>query len=162
MIISEEKNTNRDLEIIFEAKEFCIYAAVFDAMYAVVETMLYKMKKNEQKPFLVILVSAQADNLEHILLEQKRPSDILVKIDMLDDHYALICQDTKVDGGFHFSERLMRYLKTSFANDIYFAVMDIRSAHYTSKEIIFEMLELFCNAKAQEKSGEVVLRSLKR
>ncbi len=161
MIIHDHTKRYREAETMTAAENIICYATVFDALNGLVETMLHKMRKENSNPFLMILLTAHTTELETLLKEQKRTSDILVKIDDIHDHYALICQNTNVEGGFSFTERLLRYLKTGFAEDIYCTAMDVRSGNHASKEIIFEMLDLFTEAVESKRGGEVVLRSLK-
>ena len=123
--------------------------------------MLHHIKTGAGKPFVMILLNATSADLEDFLSGQKRPTDILVKIENVTDYYVLICQDTNVEGGFHFTERLLRYLKTGCSESVYMVALDIRSGDYKAEEIIFEMLDMFSDALQKEKEGEVVLRVLK-
>ena len=161
VITDKNKNARENRVDIPAAEEIQKYALVFDALYGLVETMLHKIRQGRCEPFLMILITAASDDLEDILNGQRRPTDILVKIENVPDHYVLICQDTNVEGGFSFSERLLRYLKTGFSESIYMIAMDIRSGRYSAEEIIFEMLDVFSDAVQKEREGEVVLRSLK-
>ena len=161
MVIRDDRKRYRESEVTVVSEEIICYAAVYEAMNGLVETMLHKLKKNESEPFLMILLTAHTEELESLLKDQKRPSDILVKIEDIHDHYAIMCQNTNIEGGFSFTERLMRYLKTGFAEGIYCTVMDVRSGTYSAGEIIFEMIDLFREAVREKRSGEVILRSLK-
>ena len=124
------------------------------------ELMYYLMERDYENPFVMILISADDDNIESTLGSQKRNTDLLFKIDDERNLLALICQETKVDGGYRFAERLVRTLVFNKADTIYCTEIEVRSTKYEIKEIIFKAIESYITAIKEEKKGEIIFRSM--
>ena len=46
----------------------------------------------------------------------------------------MLCQDTKVDGGYHFAERIIKHIISKEGTDIYCAEVEVRSTRLSSKK----------------------------
>jgi hypothetical protein len=74
--------------------------------------------------------------------------------------YVMLCQDTKVDGGYHYAERIIRNIVLDGGNTIYCTELEVRAVHYAPKIVILKLLETFIQSKQMNKAGEIVFRSL--
>jgi hypothetical protein len=135
-------------------------AKMLDELSTTIEIVYYLMNRGEERSFVVMLVTADDCEVEKILKEQKRNTDILFTLDKEKAIYAIICQDTKIDGGYHFGERVMRHLKINEAKDPYCVELEVRNTTYDIKYIIFRLMETFLQTKDEKRSGEVVFKAL--
>ena len=82
------------------------------------------------RSFVLMLMTAKDIDLQALLTEEKRDTDILFEIDKEESLYVMLCQDTKVDGGYRFAERIIRNILLDNGNDIYCTELEIRATHY--------------------------------
>jgi hypothetical protein len=146
--------------IRFDGNDISLAAKMLDALSTTIEIVYYLMNRGEERSFVVMLVSAKACDVKAILSGQKRNTDILFEIDEAESIYAIICQDTKIDGGFHFGERVMRYLKQDNAEEPYCIELEVRATTHDIKYIIFRLIETYIAAKEQKNSGEIIFKTL--
>jgi len=144
----------------FNELEIKLALSVMKKMKKPIELMYYLLKREDENPFVIIFISAEDIALKSILKSQKRDTDILFKIDKSDQLYALICQETKVDGAYRFSERILRTLKSEDASNIYCTQMEVRTTRYDIKDIIFKAIESYINAKKENKESEIIFKTL--
>lgn len=95
----------------FSGNDIALAAKMLDELSTTIEIVYYLMNRGEERSFVVILITADSCEVKRILQEQKRDTDILFTLDQENDIYAIICQDTKIDGGYHFGERVMHHMK---------------------------------------------------
>jgi len=158
--MSEEAKKARRPSLRFNESEIKLALSVMEKMEKPIELMYYLMEREHEKPFVIMLISAVDIDVESLLNEEKRDTDLLFKIDEERNIYALICQETKVDGGYRFAERLLRTLVLHNAHTIYCTEMEVRSTRYDIKEVIFKAIESYINAHKEQKESEIVFRSL--
>lgn len=80
---------------------------------------------------------------------------MLYKVDERHNIYAMICQDTRVDEGYHFAQRLHRTLKEQEATEAYVSEVEISSTSYGAQEVLFRLIELYFTAVGTGKTGEI-------
>ena len=158
MIIRE--NETRKGDIRFNGNDIALAAKLLEKLSTTVEIIYYLMNRREERSFVVMLVTAENLDLEKILVEQKRNTDILFEINKDESIYAIICQDTKIDGGYHFGERVMRHMKIKEAEDPYCIELEVRTTTHDIKYIIFKLMEEFIKAREEKRSGEIVFKTL--
>ena len=144
----------------FNESEIKLALAVIHKMEKPIELMYYLMEREREKPFVILLISAEDIDLEALLAKEKRDTDLLFEIEKKQNLYALICQETKVDGAYRFAERLLRTLILNDAHSIYCTEMEIRSTTYDIKEVIFKSIESYIAAKKENRESEIIFRSL--
>ena len=71
-----------------------------------------------------------------------------------------MCQDTKVDSEYRFTERIIRNIVLGKGSDIYCSELEIRSTTHITKDVILKLVESYIKAKQENKSGEIAFRSL--
>jgi len=118
------------------------------------------MDHQDEDEFVLLLMTADNVALDGLLEEEKRDSDILFEIDKEKSIYAMLCQDTKVDGGYRFAQRIMSNIASQEGTNIYCAELEVRHTHYKLKDVILKLVETFIKAQKEEKSGEIIYKSL--
>jgi hypothetical protein len=94
------------------------------------------------------------------LNKEKRDTDILYEIDKEESIYVMLCQDTKVDGGYRFAERVIRNIQLDKGTDIFCTELEVRVRHYSPKQVVLKLLETFVKSKQMNRSNEIIFRSL--
>jgi hypothetical protein len=146
--------------IRFNGNDIALAAKMLDALSTTIEIVYYLMNRGEERSFVLMLVTAEKAEVGKILKEQKRDTDILFELDKEESVYAIICQDTKIDGGYHFGERVMRHLKMKEAQDPYCIELEVRNTTYEIKYIIFKLMETYLQTKKEKRSGEIVYKTI--
>jgi len=114
-----------------------------DKLKKVTDMMLYFLDGQHIK-FTYILISADDENFESFLHEEKRDTDILIPIDEKQILYAIVCQETDIEGGYRFAERIIRLLDIEKHREcIYCSVLTVSSARYSTQQIVFRLLESY-------------------
>ena len=154
------ENENRSESLRFNGKEIQLAVKMLDKLETTIDIMYYLMENENQKAFVLMLLTANDMDLSMLLDKEKRETDILFEIDKEESLYVMLCQDTKVDGGYRFAERLIRNIELDKGTDIYCTEVEVRATHYTPKQVILKLLETFVKSKLSNKSNEIVFRSL--
>ncbi len=158
--MGEEVEKKRRPTLRFTESDIMLALAMNNKLEKPMELLYYLMIREKETPFVLILLSAQDIALETILKQEKRDTDLLFEIDKEKNLYVLLCQETKVDGGYRFAERLVRTLVLDNAHSIYCTEIEVRSTKYNIKEVIFKAIESYISARSQGKEKEIIFRSL--
>jgi len=158
--MSQEVKKTRRPTLRFNESEIKLALRVMEQLEKPMELMYYLMDREHEKPFVIMMISAQDAAVGDLLAKQKRDTDLLFDIYPGDNLYALICQETKVDGGYRFAERILRTLLEHDAQHIYCTEIEVRSTKYDKKEVVFKTIESFIRAKKEGKENEIIFRSL--
>jgi hypothetical protein len=158
--MSTREYEDRTNSLRFNGHEIQLAAKMLDQLNTTIDIIYYLMENEGEQSFVLMLVSAQDIDLASLLDKEKRDTDILFEIDQEESLYAMLCQDTKVDGGYHFAERIIRNIQLDNGSDIYCTELEIRSTHYSPKQVILKLLETFIKSKHTNQSNEIVFRSL--
>jgi hypothetical protein len=154
------ENENRSTNLRFTGKEIQLAVKLLDELQTTIDIVYYLMEQEKEQAFVLMLLTAKDIDLNSLLNNEKRETDILFEIDKEDAIYAMVCQDTKVDGGYHFAERVMRNIQLDEGKDIYCTELEVRATHYSPKHVVLKLLETFVKSKELNKSNEIVFRSL--
>ena len=158
--MSTREYENRTNSLRFNGHEIQLAAKMLDQLNTTIDIVYYLMEHEDEQSFVLMLVSAQDVDLADLLDREKRDTDILFEIDKEDSLYVMLCQDTKVDGGYHFAERIIRNIQLDNGSDVYCTELEIRSTHYSPKKVILKLLETFIKSKHTNQANEIVFRSL--
>ncbi|UPT76837.1 hypothetical protein MN086_07190 [Sulfurovum sp. XGS-02] len=154
------ENDNRSEGLRFNGKEIQLAVKMLDKLEATIDIIYYLMENENQQAFVLMLLTAKDVDLSTLLEREKRETDILFEIDQEEPLYVMLCQDTKVDGGYRFAERLIGKIQSDEGSDVYCTELEVRATHYTPKQVILKLLETFAKSKLSNKSNEIVFRSL--
>ncbi|HSR73870.1 MAG TPA: hypothetical protein VLL31_03430 [Sulfurovum sp.] len=158
--MSTREYENRINSLRFSGKEIQLATKMLDTLQTTIDIVYYLMEHEEEQTFVLMLISAKELDLGTLLDYEKRDTDILFEIDKEDSLYVMLCQDTKVDGGYHFAERIIQNIQSNNGSEIYCTELEIRSTHYSPKHVILKLLETFIKSKQENQSNEIVFRSL--
>jgi len=153
-------NEMRRDHIRFDGNDISLAATMVDKLASTIDIMYYLMERGEERAFVIMLVSAENIDVETLLEKEKRNTDILFEIDKEASLYAIICQDTKIDGGYHFAERVVRNMLLHKSEDIYCAELEVRTTAHNIKYVVFKLIETYIKAKQNKKEGEIIFKSL--
>ena len=156
---TRENEMQRD-HIRFNGDEISLAAKMVDKLTSTIDIMYYLMNRGEERAFVVMLVSAQNIDVKTLLTKEKRNTDILFEIDEAESLYAIICQNTKIDGGYYFAERVLRNMILDKGEDIYCTQLEVRTTTHDIKYVILKLIEIFIESKQDKKQGEIVFRAL--
>ena len=146
--------------IRFDGNDISLAATMIDKLSTTMDIMYYLMERGEERAFVIMLVSAENIDVEALLSKEKRNTDILFEIDRESSLYAIICQDTKIDGGYHFAERVVRNMLLHKSEDIYCTELEVRTTAHNIQHVIFKLMETFIRSKQDKKQGEIVFKTL--
>lgn len=158
--MSSRENENRVNSLKFSGKEIQLAAKMLDTLQTTIDIVYYLMEQEHEQSFVLMLMTAKDIDLQALLTKEKRDTDILYEIDKEGSLYVMLCQDTKVDGGYRFAERVIRNILLDNGNEVYCTELEIKSTHYKPKQVILKLLETFIKSKQMNKTGEIVFRSL--
>jgi len=154
------ENEHKRGNIKFTAHDISMMATMLDKLSSTIDIMFFLMERKEENNFVTMLVSAQSIDLKGLIDKEKRDTDIMFEIDAEEPLYAIICQDTKIDGGYHFAERLVRNAVTSGGEKVYCTELEVRTTAHKIKYIIYRLMELYLQTKQAKKDGEIVFKTL--
>ncbi len=154
-----ENEMQRD-HIRFDGNDISLAAKMIDKLSTTIDIIYYLMDRGEERSFVIMLVSAQNIDVKTLLTKEKRNTDILFEIDEEASLYAVICQDTKIDGGYHFAERVVRSMILNKGEDVYCTELEVRTTAHNIKYVVFKLIETFIKTKQDEKQGEIVFKTL--
>lgn len=158
MGIDERRRRKKNLR--FSESDIKLALTVLERLEKPLELLYYLMKREHERPFVIMLLSARKVELEKLIELEKRDTDLLFEIDKDHALYALICQETKIDGGYRFAERFHRTLESENAENIYSVEIEVGSTRYEIKEVVFKLIETYMKAISEEREGEIIFHSL--
>ena len=158
--MAERENETKKHSLRFTGDDIVLTIALMEKLKNAIDIVYYLMDHQDEDEFVLLLMNAQNVELGILLEKEKRDSDILFEIDQEKSIYAMLCQDTKVDGGYRFAERIIRDIVLKDGTDIYCAELEVRHTHYKLKDVILKLVEIFVKAQKEGKSGEIIYKSL--
>jgi len=153
---SEDKRNN----IKFTAHNISMMAVMLEKLSSTIDIMYFLMGRKEENNFVVLLLSAQNIDLKSLIEKEKRDTDIMFEIDAQEPLYAIICQDTKIDGGYHFAERVVHKAVTKGGEEVCCTELEVSTTSHKIKYIIYRLMELFLQTKEAKKYGKIVFKTL--
>ena len=154
------ENEKMGNHIRFDGNDIVLAEKMLDKLSTTLEIVYYLMNRGEGRSFVLLMITADEVDVGNILKMQKRNTDILFKIDKEQSIYVMICQDTKIDGGYHFGERVMEYINKNELVKPYCIELEVRTTKHDIKYIIFKTIEELIRAKQEKRSGEIIFKTL--
>ena len=146
--------------LVYTPDEMIIAAKVYERFLPTLEVAYYLMNRDMEQEFLLFLISAENVDMKNLLAEERRSTDLIVPIDESKNFYGLICQETKVKGGYALGERLIRNIVMDKGSETYCTQLDVRKLDHQVKDVLFELIDIFTKSKRDKKVGEMVFGSL--
>ena len=158
--MQNRENQSRPHSLRFNGDELTMAVNIVEAVAPTIDIIYHLMDNRDEESFVLILMSAKNIDMGTLLEKEKRDTDILFEIDKDESVYLMLCQDTKVDGGYRFAERIIRNTVSDNGSDIYCTELEIRSTTHIIKDVILKLVESYIKTKQENKSGEITFRSL--
>ena len=153
-------NSGDNNKLRYTEKEIFLATNMIKKLGDALDLMFYLMNRSAENNFVLMLITAENVDLKKILEKEKRNTDIVYDINKEEHVYAMICQETKVDGGYRFAERIIRNIRLDEGEDIYCSEIEVRTTKFSAKDIIFRVVDGFVKARQEEKSGNIVFKSV--
>lgn len=158
--MAERENQIKNHSLRFTGDDIVLTITLMEKLKNAIDIVYYLIDHHDEDEFVLLLMSAQNIELGVLLEEAKRDSDILFEIDKEKSIYAMLCQDTKVDGGYRFAERIISDISSKDGTDIYCAELEVRTTSYKLRDVMLKLVETFIKTQKEGKSGEIVYKSL--
>jgi len=152
-----DKRKNND-NLKFLGSELTMAVEIINKVEPTLEVLYYLMNHGEGNPLVLILLSAKKIDVGGIIESEKRDTDVFFEVG--ENTYVMVCQDTKVDGGYRLSERLINTLASNEATDIYCSELEICSTQYPIKYALLKLSKDFNESKREHKLEEITFSSL--
>ena len=146
---------------LYNADELMLGINLYEKTESIIEVLYHLMKYGRLKSFSVILTHSPMDNFGDFLEKEKRDTDILIEVDAGKNVYALLCQETQVDGGYYFVRRLTQAPQKFEKNKIIATVTALESIRYDIKDVIFIILDSYLKLLEGDGKHDIVYRTLK-
>ncbi len=156
--MSTRENEVRKNSLRFNANEIILAVDMIEKLEKTMDVVYYLMEHEDVESIVLLLITAQNLDMLALLEYEKRDTDILFEVNKEKATYVMLCQDTKVDGGYHFAERIIENIVSKEGTDIYCAEVEVRSTRYKVKNVIFKLIETFMKAKAEKLYTKVLIR----
>jgi hypothetical protein len=154
-----ENAMNRD-NIRFDGDDITLAVKMIDKLTNTIDIMYYLMGRREEEAFVVMLVSAQNIDLKALLTKEKRDTDILFEIDKEASVYTIICQGTKIDGGYYFGERVLHKMISEKGDDVYCVELEVKTTAHNIKYVVFKLIEMYIKTRQDKNEGELIFKTL--
>ena len=158
--MAERENQTRKGNLRFTGDDIVLTVALMEKLKNAIDIVYYLMDHKDADTFVLMLINAKNVELGTLLEKEKRDSDIFFEIDKDKSIYAMLCQDTKVDGGYRFAERIIGNIVSEDGTDIYFAELEVRTTTYQLRDVMLKLVETFIKSQHEGKSGEIIYKSL--
>ena len=158
--MKEKDNYTRKYRAAYTEREIGLAINMIKEIEDTIEIMYYLMERNSENNFVLMLIAASDLELKSLLQKEKRDTDIVYDVGKEECVYAMLCQETKVDGGYRFAERLIRNIVLDKGEEIYCIEIEVRTSKFSAKDIIFILVDAFVKARREEKSGKIIFKSI--
>ncbi|MBN2824548.1 MAG: hypothetical protein JXQ76_04430 [Campylobacterales bacterium] len=155
-----DNNRNTKNESIFNEREIDIAVRMQKELAPTVDVLSYMLDKTQTK-FTIIIIKADYEELYQYIVNTKRESDILKIIDQKYNIFGIVCQDTAVDGGYMFANRMLTALiKEKKIKDVSCIALEVRTNRYDVRDIIYKAFQLYITSRRHSSLGEIKYHSL--
>ncbi len=153
-------NRSKKNESTFNEREIDIATKMQKELAPTVDVLSYMLDKTQTK-FTIIIIKAEYDELYQYILNTKRDSDILKIIDEKYNIFGIVCQDTTVDGGYMFANRMVTALtQDKDVKDVTCVALEVRTTRYDVRDMIYKAFQLYITARRHSSLGEIKYHSL--
>jgi len=157
--MSTQEHARRQQKLRFNEEAITLALRIIEKLERPLDLLYYLMDHDDQNVVL-ILISSDYANMKDILVTQKRDTDLLFEIDSMKGLYAILCQGTKVDGGYMFGQRLKESIMKEDGKKLFSAELELRTTKYKIKDVLMRLTEMYLSALENNKDGEIVFKTL--
>lgn len=158
------KDIAKRKEIDYTESDILLGVEIINKLKKVTEVLLY-IKEHKNLKFSYILFHSTKENFLEYITEQKRDTDLAFHLSEKEDLYCLVCQETDIEGGYRFAERLMKSFNIDVDNslDFYANILFVDSNKYDSMGVLFQLIDAFSEAKRQDpkwRKGQITYKTV--
>ena len=153
------KNENRKLE--YDDRAMKLGVRFYQESEIPLDLLYHLMKTKRLRTFSAIMLQSDMERFGAFLEREKRRTDLLYEIDAERNIYALLCQETQVDGGFYFIKRLAKLIDGKDEGNIHAAIIGVEGTNYPAKDLMFIILDTFIKATSPETEETIIFRTVK-
>ncbi|GEM_PF-4540500 len=115
--------------------------------------LLFRMlQKYRIKSLTMVLLESSSSNLEEFIESNKRKTDLLISLTNNGKMCLVVCQDTKVDGGYYFYKRLStKWRDNQNETKLRATILAIESTSYELWDLIFTLIDQYRQMKLEKK-----------
>jgi len=146
--------------IRFTAEDISLMANMLEKVSSTIDIMYFLMERKMERSFVVMLMSVQNIDLKSLIRREKRDTDIMFEVDKGESLYLIICQDTKIDGGYHFAKRLVEKSEEEGGEEIYCTELEITATTYKIEYIVYRLMERYRQHKEEKSAREITFKTL--
>ncbi len=126
-----------------------------------VNVLYHFMERRKIKGFTLILMASENINIREMIQREKRDTDIIIKHNIEENRLAVLCQDTKVDGGYYFAKRVIEKVKKEYGEDVYCSEISVEKPYYPIVDLVIKSMEMFEKAKSLGDKTEIQYYTIK-
>ena len=150
-----------DGKTVYDEEVFKMAIKLYESCEIPLEILYHLMKSKKLQSFSAIIVQSKYPDFGSFLERNKRKTDFLFRIDERQNAFAMLCQETRVDGGFYFIKRLNEVLESETGKgDIVAAIVAMESTNYTIHDLMFFMLDTYLKVLDDEEKN-VIYRTIR-
>ena len=135
-----------------------LISKLHDTLKTPIEVIYYMLEHANLESFVIVLLSAENVDLDALIAQHKRETDIHFCIDKASGLHAILCQETKIDEGYAFGERITGQIAQNGGEAIYCTELEVKTTRYPAKELIFRVYDAYMHVKEEKREEEVVVK----
>lgn len=157
---TEKKSIEEDKILLMQ--HIGTYEVLIRELGVQIKALSYSMKRKEIESFLLMMISAKNIDLYDILNEQKRQTDKLFCFNKDNDEafHVLVCINTRVEGSYKFSERLMRHIVLSHGEDVNCMNTEVKGTPDSPDELILDAYNDYLHLRDKSKSKNIQFKTV--
>jgi len=147
---------------IYDERVLKIGIAIHDKIEDPLQILVRLLRKRRLHSFSAILIKSDSGSFGEFMNRHKRRSDLLYTINSKAGLYVLLCQETQVDGGYYFVDRLTKAWKEEQTeHGVIASIVAVESTKYEVWDIVFALLDPFNDIIMGHKQENVSYGTLK-
>ena len=155
------KNENENIQLRYTEEMLHLGINLYKKSEIAVDILYHLLKSRKLKAFTAIMLRSDYPDFGAFLRKHKRKTDFLFSIDEEQNVYAILCQETKVDGGVYFMRRLEREMLALDENAMMqVSVVAVESSKYSIRDLLFIVLDNYIKALEGEE-GSIIHRTVR-
>ena len=158
-MVQQNKRARKD-KLRVNEREIKLISKMIEEMRVGFEVIYYLLERSNLDSFVIVLLSAENVDIHTIIRENKRDTDLVYCIDEDTGLHAVLCQETRIDGGYMFGKRISDILAQKGGESIYCTQLEVRTTRYDIKDLIFKVYEVYRQSIEEQKEKEVVVRTI--
>jgi hypothetical protein len=137
-----------------------LISKLLDTLKTPIEVIYYMLEHANLDSFVIVLLSAKNVDINEVIMKNKRETDIDFCIDKVSKLHAVLCQETKIDEGYVFGERITKQIAQNGGENVYCTELEVKTTRYPAKELIFRVYDAYQQAQDEDMDGEVVVKTI--